>query len=92
LRYEDLIADPVGQMRLLYERLELGGFEEFLPRLKSFLDANAGYKTNRYPDLAPKLRAEIERRWGHVIRQFGYDTNRCFPDGPLLGLGSGIKD
>ncbi len=73
LRYEDLIADPVGQMRLLYERLELGGFEEFLPRLKSFLDANAGYKTNRYPDLDPQLRAEIERRWEHVIRQYGYD-------------------
>jgi hypothetical protein len=75
LRYEDLIADPVGQMRLLYERLELGGFEELLPRLKSFLDANAGYKRNRYPDLAPELRAEIEQRWGHVIRQYGYASN-----------------
>ncbi len=73
LRYEDLIADPVGQMRLLYERLQLGGFDEFLPRLKTYLDANAGYKPNRYPDLAPELRAEIERRWGHVIRQYGYD-------------------
>jgi len=73
LRYEDLIADPVGQMRLLYERLELGGFEAFLPRLKSYLDANASYKTNRYPDLAPELRAEITRCWSHVIRQYGYD-------------------
>jgi len=73
LRYEDLIADPVGQMRLLYERLQLGGFDAFLPRLKTYLDAHAGYRTNRYPDLAPELRAEIERRWGHIIRQYGYD-------------------
>ncbi len=73
IRYEDLIADPVGQMRLLYERLELGGFDEFLPRLKTYLDANAGYKTNRYPNLPPALRQEIERRWGHVIRQYGYE-------------------
>jgi hypothetical protein len=73
LRYEDLIADPVGQMRLLYERLELGGFDEYLPRLKAYLEANAGYKTNRYPDLDPDLRTEIECRWGHVIRQYGYD-------------------
>ena len=72
LRYEDLLADPVGQMRLLYERLELDGFEQFLPRLKSYLDANAGYKTNRYPDLSPELRAEITCRWGHVIRRYGY--------------------
>ncbi len=75
LRYEDLMADPIGQMRLLYERLELGGFEEFLPRLKSFLTASAGYKTNRYPDLDPALRAEITRRWGHVIRQYGYEQS-----------------
>ena len=73
LRYEDLIADPVGQMRLLYERLNLGGFEEFLPRLKTYLNANADYKPNRYPDLTPELRAEIERRWGHIIRKYGYD-------------------
>ncbi len=73
LRYEDLIADPVGQMRLLYERLELGGFDDFLPRLKTYLDANAGYKTNRYPELDPALRQEIEQRWGRVIRQYGYE-------------------
>jgi hypothetical protein len=73
LRYEDLLADPVGQMRQLYERLELGGFEKFLPRLKAYLDASAGYKPNRYPDLAPALRAEVALRWGHVIRQYGYD-------------------
>jgi hypothetical protein len=73
IRYEDLIADPVGQMRLLYERLELGGFDEFLPRLKTYLAANSGYKTNRYPNLPPALRQEIERRWGHVIRQYGYE-------------------
>ncbi len=73
VRYEDLIADPIGQMRRLYERLELGGFEDFLPRLKSFLAANAGYKTNRYREVSPELRAEIERRWGHIIRQYGYE-------------------
>jgi hypothetical protein len=72
VRYEDLIADPIGQMCSLYEHLELGGFDEVLPRLKSFLESNAGYKTNRYPNLAPELRAEIERRWGNVLRQFGY--------------------
>jgi hypothetical protein len=74
LRYEDLIADPVGQMRRLYEHLGLGGFEQFLPRLLEYLDANAGYQTNRYPRLTPELRGEIERRWGDVIRRYGYET------------------
>jgi hypothetical protein len=74
LRYEDLIADPVGQMRRLYEHLGLGGFDQFLPRLREYLDANAGYQTNRYPRLTPELRGEIERRWGDVIRRYGYET------------------
>ncbi len=73
LRYEDLIADPVGQMRLLYERLELDGFKAFLPRLNDYLAASAGYKTNRYPNLSAEVRAEITRRWGPVIRQYGYE-------------------
>jgi omega-hydroxy-beta-dihydromenaquinone-9 sulfotransferase len=74
LRYEDLVADPVGQMRLLYERLDLGDFEQVRPRLEKYLAASAGYKTNRYPTLSPELRAEITRRWGDVIRRYGYAT------------------
>jgi hypothetical protein len=80
LRYEELIADPVGQMRLLYERLELDGFERFLPRLNEYLAASAGYKTNRYPNLTPELRAKITRRWGHVIRQYGYGERELATD------------
>jgi hypothetical protein len=71
LRYEDLIRDPVGQMRALYEHLGLGGFEAFRPRLEEYLASIAGYETNRY-DLTPEQRAEITRRWGSVIRRYGY--------------------
>jgi hypothetical protein len=72
LRYEDLIRDPEGEMRRLYDRLGLGGFEDALPRLRQYLAENAGYQTNRYPPLAPELRAEITRRWGAVIKRYGY--------------------
>src|SRR5262249_599977 len=30
LRYEDLVRDPVGQMRALYEHFSLGGFDAYL--------------------------------------------------------------
>ncbi len=71
LRYEDLVRDPVAEMGGLYDRLGLGGFDKVLPRLKAYLEANADYKTNRYP-MTPELRAEIGRRWGEVIRRYGY--------------------
>jgi hypothetical protein len=71
LRYEDLVADPVGQMRALYEHFHLGGFNDYLPHLERYLASVKGYETNRYT-LTPEQRAEITRRWGEVIRRQGY--------------------
>ena len=71
LRYEDLVRDPPGQLAALYEHLGLGGFDRMLPRLQRYLAGIAGYETNRYP-LTPEARAEISRRWGSIIRRYGY--------------------
>jgi len=71
VRYEDLVADPVGQMRRVYEDLELGGFDEVLPALREHTAAMAGYKTNRY-EISPELRQEIGRRWGKFIEKYHY--------------------
>jgi hypothetical protein len=71
LRYEDLIQNPIEEMRKLYEHLGLGGFEEVRAQLETYLAANKEYRTNKY-DLTPELRAEVTRRWGDVIRRYGY--------------------
>jgi hypothetical protein len=73
VHYEDLVADPIGEMEKLYERLDLGAYDEYVPRLKEYLADNSGYETNRY-QLDPRQRAEITRRWGDVIRRYGYET------------------
>jgi hypothetical protein len=73
VRYEDFLADPLGQMHRLYEELELDGFAAVRPRLAGYLRERADYQTNRYPRLSPELHAEITRRWGEVIRRYGYD-------------------
>jgi omega-hydroxy-beta-dihydromenaquinone-9 sulfotransferase len=73
LRYEDLVGDPVGEMAKLYDHLGLGGFETVLPRLQAQLAATADYRTNRY-QLSDQQRAEVTRRWGPVIRQYGYEA------------------
>lgn len=72
VRYEDLIADPLGKMEQMYATLNLGGFDDVKPRLEQYLRDNAGYQTNKYRELEPTLRAEITRRWGEVIRRYGY--------------------
>jgi hypothetical protein len=58
-------------MHRLYDGLELGGFEDYRPRLEEYLSTLKGYETNRYL-IAPELRAEITRRWGKVMDRYGY--------------------
>jgi omega-hydroxy-beta-dihydromenaquinone-9 sulfotransferase len=71
LRYEDLVADPLEQMRLIYERLELGEFEAARPAIEDYFAAQKDYKTNRY-QITPERRAEIAARWSDYIQRYGY--------------------
>ncbi len=71
IRYEELISDPVEQVRLVYERLGLGGFEEVRPALQQYAAGTANYKTDRY-ELPPELRQKISNRWGAFINRYGY--------------------
>jgi hypothetical protein len=72
LKYEDLIADPLGGMRDLYDALHLGGFDEVRPHLEAYLRANAGYQTNRFAQLSEMERSTINDRWGSIIDRYGY--------------------
>ncbi|MGO8744588.1 MAG: sulfotransferase family protein [Thermoguttaceae bacterium] len=71
VRYEDLVRDMVGQMRRIYDELDLGEFDKLLPALQKFVASQADYKKNRY-QLAPEVRDEIARRWSGYIAQYGY--------------------
>ncbi len=73
VRYEDLVADPIGEMQKLYAHLGLGGFEDIRPVLEKFWTGQRDYKKNRFP-LSDAQRAEIERRAAPVIERYGYQA------------------
>jgi hypothetical protein len=73
VRYEDLVQDPIGQVRRVYEELGLGGFDHALPALEHYMAGQAGYRTNRF-NLPPETRAEIVRRWQFFFDRYGYPT------------------
>jgi len=72
VRYEDLVADPIGETGKIYERLELGQFDRVLPELEKYVAGQKGYKTNRY-SISDEIRAEIGRRWSAYIERYGYE-------------------
>jgi hypothetical protein len=72
---EDLEREPLGQMRTLYEKLQLPDFEGVEPALRQYLGSLRDYKKNEYPELPPDLRREIGKAWERCIDEWGY-TNR----------------
>jgi hypothetical protein len=71
LRYEDLVKDPIGEMRKLYDQLGLGGFDTLQPKLEAYWSQNAEYQTNRYR-LSDEQKETVRQRWGRIIDRYGY--------------------
>ena len=72
VRYEDLVRDPVGELRTIYNSLGLDGFDKSLPRIEQYLAASDGYQTNQY-ELPDALREQISTRWRKFIDRHGYE-------------------
>lgn len=71
LRYEELTKDPIGELRRLYEGLELTDFDVLRPQLEAYLAANARYERNRWQPTPTEIET-IERHWGEVMVHYGY--------------------
>lgn len=71
VRYEELVADPIGAVRTIYERLSLGPVEPVLPQLEKYQAESEGYQTNRW-QLTPEQRERIRQRWSAFLKRYGY--------------------
>jgi hypothetical protein len=71
VRYEELVRDPVGQMRAIYEQLHLTGFERVEPKLRDIAARQRDYQTNRY-ELDEPTRQQIARRWAWYLEHYDY--------------------
>ncbi len=71
IRYEDLVADPLAEMRNIYEKLGLGGFENVLPKLEAYLTEHRDYRRNQHA-LSAEVREQINQRWAGYFERYGY--------------------
>lgn len=72
LRYEDLVADPIGAVRRLYEGLELGDFAPAELAIRAHVQSQEGYRKNRHA-LPGELAERIYQRWRPYFERYGYD-------------------
>ncbi|MGA7905920.1 MAG: sulfotransferase [Candidatus Sulfotelmatobacter sp.] len=71
VRYEDLVADPLGQVGRLYSELGLEDFAAARPKLEQHIASVALHQRNRFA-LSPAQKAAVDERWGSLIREKGY--------------------
>lgn len=71
VRFEDLIADPKGQMRHVYQQLELGPFSRAEQGIDEYLRAAKDYRPNRF-ELPPETERRIRQRWAPYFERYGY--------------------
>ena len=73
--YWDLVCADIEHaadvLRPIYDRLDLGGFEENLPALQEYLASVEGHERNRYT-MTPEMHEQVTRRWSKFIEQYGY--------------------
>jgi hypothetical protein len=72
VRYEDLVRDPLEQMRRVYQRLDLGDFDTVAPAVEAYFGQRTDYRPGRY-QLTPEQRAAVTQRWLPYMQRYGYD-------------------
>lgn len=85
VKYEDFVTDPERYLRYIYQELELDGFENALPRLRSFIAGQKSYQTNRHA-IRPRLREKINQNLGFYFEHYGYEMVQGDPMKAVEGL------
>jgi hypothetical protein len=74
VRFEDLERDPLSELRRVYESLDLPGFAQAEPALRTYVESQRTYKKNRLA-LSPENRRLVTERWAFAFRAFGYPSD-----------------
>ncbi len=74
IRFEDLIADPNGQMELLYNNLALDGFEDVSPDIESYFAKRADYHVDKY-ELTEEDHTLVRDELGGYLRLHNYQED-----------------
>jgi omega-hydroxy-beta-dihydromenaquinone-9 sulfotransferase len=72
IAFEALEADPVGQVRGIYEALALPDFRRAEPGLRRYVESLSGYQKNTLPELPAELRSRVAREWRRCFDEWGY--------------------
>jgi hypothetical protein len=74
--YEELEADPLGEMCRLYESLGLPSFDHVRPGIEAYVASQKGYQKNQFRALDEELCRRIARDWARSLEEWHYESPR----------------
>jgi hypothetical protein len=84
--FEELEADPVGEVERVYDALGLADFSVARPTLERYVSGIRGYRKNEFPALPAALRRRIVEAWRPCFEEWGYATEPL-PEGCVHNAG-----
>lgn len=72
IKYEDLVKEPLKQIKHIYSSLQLEHVSLAIPRMETYLLQKKNYKTNVYTIDEPIIK-RIEDNWKFTIDRWGYN-------------------
>ena len=72
VKYEDLEANPVKELKRLYKELNFEFTTEFEARINQFMEEKKNYKKNSF-NLSPGEKSIIHNRLRYYFQTFNYD-------------------
>ncbi len=70
--FQRLEEDPLGEVRRLYEALDLPDFGLAEPALRRYVESIAGYRKNEFQELSADRRRRIAGEWRRCFEEWGY--------------------
>ena len=75
VKFEEMVADPVEQMRRVYEQLEMDQFDRVQPSIEEYFRSRQGHQTNLL-SIDDTLKVEIDNNWHQYMETFDYQSDR----------------
>ena len=84
LRYEDLTADPIGEVRRVYDELKIDGFEKARRQFEAQLARKKDYRKNRF-QMKDAYRTRIQQNCHEYAERYGYaaEPNAAAPNSAM---------
>jgi hypothetical protein len=71
IRYEDLVKNPLKQLRNIYDILGLENYENAETYFKKYIESKRDYKTNVY-NIDKKIIEKVKNQWDFTIKMWNY--------------------